>query len=119
MRERFANQVAALSQQARPIDSQWSSFVTACDVKQASSTDGGRDWFGLWDGRAHADLSGGFCRDMFNQIVSAGEGIKKGMSAAEDVARKTLDVGEIHDIRKLNSMDWDGWGLAAPEKRTP
>ena len=66
-----------------------------------------------------ADLSSGFCRDLFNQIVSPGEGIKKGMAAAEDVARKTLDAGEMRDIRKLNSMDWDGWALSAPDRRDP
>ena len=116
MRERFSNQVATLSQQARSVDGVWSSFLTACDVKEASSADGARGWFGLWDGRVKADLSSGFCRDLFNQIISSGEGIKKAMGAAEDVARKTLDAEEVRDIRRLNSMDWGGWALPAPEK---
>ena len=67
-----ADQVATLSMNARAVDSMWSSFVTACNVKPVANEGGGRDWFGLWDGRVQADYSGGFCRDLFNQIVSAG-----------------------------------------------
>lgn len=119
MRRVFANQVAALSQQARPVDAVWSSFVSSCDVKQAAGTEGAREWFGLWDGRVKADLSSGFCRDLFNQIVGSGEGIKKAMASAEEVARKTLGVEELRDIRRLNSMDWDGWALPAPDKLEP
>jgi hypothetical protein len=119
LREGYANQVAALSQQARSTDGLWSSFVIACDAKPGASAEGGREWFGLWDGRVKSDLSGGFCRDLFNQIVASGEGVKKAMAAAEDVARKTLDPGEMRDIRKLNSMDWDGWELPAPDRLDP
>ena len=119
MRDRFATQVKTLSQDARSIDAAWSSFVTSCNVKQPANTGGGRDWFGLWDARVQADYSSGFCRDLFNQIVSSGEGIKKAMAAAEDVAAKTLSVGEIRDIRTLHAMNWDGWTLPAPPKREP
>jgi hypothetical protein len=119
MRERYADKVANLSQQARATDVLWSSFVTSCDAKQTSSAEGSRDWFGLWDARVKADLSSGFCRDLFNQIVSSGEGVKKAMGAADDVARKTLEAGEMRDIRKLNSMDWEGWTLPAPDKLAP
>ncbi len=119
MRDRFATQVKTLSEDARSIDAAWSSFVTSCNVKQPANTGGGRDWFGLWDTRVQADYSSGFCRDLFNQIISSGEGIKKAMAAAEDVALKTLSVGEIRDIRTLHAMNWDGWALPAPPKREP
>ena len=66
--------------------------------------------------RVRADLSSGFCRDLFNQIVTSGEGIKTAMAAAEDVARKSLAAGDIREICKLNSMDWEGWELPAPDK---
>lgn len=118
MKAGFTEQVKSLSAQAKSVDEVWSSFVTSCDAKPTSQA-GGRDWFGLWDGQVKADLSGGFCRDLFNQIVASGEGVKKGMAAAEDVARKTLDAGEMRDIRALHSMDWDGWTLPAPAKLEP
>jgi hypothetical protein len=119
VRQHFANQVASLSQQAGAVDGVWASFASSCDAKPSSRVEGGRDWFGLWDGRVKADLSGGFCRDLFNQIVTAGEGIKRAMASAEDVARKSMDAGEVRDIRTLNSMEWDGWELPAPDKLEP
>jgi hypothetical protein len=119
VREHFAKQVASLSDQARGIDDVWGSFVTSCNAKRASKAEGGRDWFGLWDGRVKADLSSGSCRDLFNQLVTSGEGIKKAMASAEDVARKTMEPGEIRDICRRNSMDWDGWDLPAPQKLEP
>jgi hypothetical protein len=51
--------------------------------------------------------------------VTAGEGVKKGMAAAEEGVRKTLDPGEVRDIRTLYSMDWEGWTLPAPAKLQP
>ncbi len=119
MRDRFASQVAAISQQARSIDGVWASFQTSCDVRPISTPPGAREWFGLWDQTVKADLSSGFCRDLFNQMVTAGEGVKKSMAAAEDVARKSLTPEEVRDVRKLNSMDWDGWALPAPDKLEP
>jgi hypothetical protein len=113
---RFTEQVAALSRQAQPIDALWSEFTSACAAKTSGSVEGARPWFGLWDGRVKADLSSGFCRDLFNQIVSSGESVKSGMAAAEEVAGKSLIPGEIRDVRRLHGMDWDGWALRAPEK---
>lgn len=119
MRDRFAKAVAVISDDARSVDASWASFVTACEVRQPETTSGGREWFGLWDGRVQADYSGGFCRDLFNQIVSAGEGIKNAMAAAESVVWDTLDPGEIRDIRTLYNMNWGGWTLPPPARRDP
>ena len=118
-REAFARQVASISQDARGVDASWASFVTACKVIQPETMSGGRDWFGLWDGRVQADYSGGFCRDLFNQIVSAGEGVKKSMAAAESAVQGLLDPGELRDIRTLHNMNWDGWTLPSPARREP
>lgn len=114
----FARQVASLSRDARSTDATWASFVTSCNVKPVSAH-GGREWFGLWDGRVQADYSNGTCRELFNQMVASGEVIKTGMAAAEDVARKTLTPGEMRDIRSRSRMDWDGWALPAPPRREP
>ena len=118
-RARYSDQVAAISRQAQPVDGLWSGFVTACAVKPVSNEGGGRDWFGLWDGRVQADYSGGQCRDLHNQIVSAGESIKKAMAAAESGIEETLTPGQVRDIRKTYSMNWDGWLLPAPQRREP
>ena len=117
-REGFARQVATLSRDAQSTDGMWASFVTSCGVKPVSAN-GGREWFGLWDGRVQADYSNGTCRDLFNQIVTSGEVIKKGMASAEETVRGALTPGEIRDIRKLSLMDWDGWSLPVPPKREP
>lgn len=119
MREAFARRVASVSENAGAVDASWASFVTACKVIQPETMSGGRDWFGLWDGRVQADYSSGFCRDLFNQIVSAGEGVKKAMAAAEGTVQGVLDPGEIRDIRTLHNMNWDGWTLPPPARREP
>ncbi|MEO8358520.1 MAG: hypothetical protein ABI672_00700 [Vicinamibacteria bacterium] len=117
-KEAFAAQVSSISNDAKPIDGMWAAFVTGCDGK-SSSTGDGRPWFGLWEGGVQADYSTGQCRELFNQMVAAGEATKQGMVSAEASARKVLTPGEIRDIRKMSLMDWDGWGLAAPQKREP
>ena len=119
MRDAFARRVAAVSESAAGVDASWASFVTACKVIQPETMSGGRDWFGLWDGRVQADYSGGFCRDLFNQIVSSGEAVKKSMAAAESSVVGTLEPGEIREIRTLYNMNWDGWTLPPPARREP
>jgi hypothetical protein len=118
-RDRFTSQVEALSRQAQSIDVQWASFVTSCGVSEMPAVEGSRAWFGIWDSRVKADLSTGFCRDLFNQIVAAGEAVKREMTAAEDDARRHLDAGNIREIRARHSMDWEGWTLPAPARLSP
>jgi hypothetical protein len=110
--------VASLAGQADGVDRLWSEFKRACGFEevQVDPREGIRGWFVIWEGSIRADLSGGFCRDLFNQVVDAGEPIKAGMAAAEDVARHTLDPGEIREIRLRHRMAWDGWALAAPKR---
>ncbi|MCM2255998.1 MAG: hypothetical protein NDJ94_10040 [Vicinamibacteria bacterium] len=113
-RTMFDSRVASLAQQAQRVDRVWAEFVSACKVEGLAETDGARGWFALWEGSLRSDLSGGFCRDLFNQIVSLGEPIKASMTAAEDVARRSLDPGEMREIRRRHSMDWGGWALPRP-----
>jgi hypothetical protein len=109
--------VASLAAQADRVDHLWSEFKRACGFEevQVDSREGIRGWFVVWEGSIRADLSGGFCRDLFNQVVDAGEPVKAGMAAAEDVARQTLSPGEIREIRLRHRMAWDGWALAPPK----
>jgi hypothetical protein len=111
----FAQQVAAFARQASRIDDLWVTLRTACAASSQTQYDGGREWFALWDGRARADLSSGFCRDIYNQLVSAGAVISEGMEAAETQARRSLSPGTIREIRRRHAMDWEGWGRQAPD----
>lgn len=119
LKDAFARQVAVVSQEAQAVDASWAAFVTSCSVIKPETMSDSRDWFGLWDGRVQADYSTGFCRDLFNQIVASGEGVKKAMASAESAVQGTLEPGEIRDIRRLHNMNWDGWTLPAPSRREP
>lgn len=112
----FAERTAALAEDANRVDRTWRSFRELCGVKVATAYEGAREWFSLWDNQAKADLSSGACRDLFDQIVSAGSDVTRAMATAEDAARKSLLPGSIREIRRRYSMDWEGWGRPAPAK---
>jgi hypothetical protein len=113
----FAERVSALAEQAGQVDALWSSFVTTCNVTLRASYPDGRDWFSLWeDGAAQVDLSGGACRDLFNQVVARGEAVKAQMVLAQEAARRAdVAPGETRDTLRRNSMQWGGFGLPAPD----
>jgi hypothetical protein len=110
----FSERTATLAEQASRVDQLWRPFRESCDVKVAGPYEGAREWFSLWDAQAKADLSSGFCRDLFDQIVSAGSDVNKSMAAAEDDVRNSLLPGAIREIRRRYSMDWEGWSRSAP-----
>jgi hypothetical protein len=118
-RRAFELQVAALADQANRVDGYWSQFVNACSTRVDTRYDDGREWFAVWDATAHADLSNGFCRDLYNQIIGLGETVKRSMSGAEELARKSLEPGDIRQVRQRYALDWDGWDRAAPARLTP
>ncbi len=115
-REAFAAQVASLAGGADRVDRVWNEFRSACKPEAGNQPQGTRGWFAVWEGSVRADMSGGFCRDLFNQILDLAEPVKAGMSAAEDVARRTLSPGDIREIRRQYRMDWDGWALPPPKR---
>jgi hypothetical protein len=118
-REAFARQVASLAQEANRVDRLWSEFRKACNATVSTRYEGAREWFGLWGNDVHADLSNGFCRDLFDQVVGSGETVKRGMAGAEEAARRSLSPGSIRDVRLRYSMDWDGWDRPAPDRLQP
>jgi hypothetical protein len=113
----FARQVAELAAEASRVDRLWSGFRSTCDARVGGRYEGAREWFGLWANDVRADLSNGYCRDLYNQIVGLGETVKRGMAGAEESARRSLSPGDIRDVRLRHSMDWDGWALPAPERQ--
>jgi hypothetical protein len=112
----FADQVSALAEQAGQVDSLWNNFRTSCNVTLRSSYPEGRGWFSIWDSAAQMDVTGGSCRDLFNQVVEQGETVKKGMAGAEEAARTAaLTPGDLREVRRRYSMEWGGWSLPAPD----
>ena len=118
-REAFASQVARLSTQADGVDRLWNEFHSSCDSMAVKPQEGARGWFTIWEGTARADLSGGFCRDLFNQIIDLGEPIKAEMTAAEEVGRRNLSPGDLRDVRRQYRMEWNGWTLPPPKRVEP
>jgi hypothetical protein len=54
-------------------------------------------------------------RDLYNQIIGQGEAVKTQMAAAEDVARRSLAPGAFGSRRRY-ALEWEGWGVSAPER---
>jgi len=115
----FDERVAAIALDANRVDGLWSAFRNSCDAKLTGSFGGSREWTSLWTNQAKADLSSGFCRDLFNQIVGLGDTVSKAMAGAEEGVRETLLPGAIREIRVRHSMDFSGWGSPAPERQKP
>jgi hypothetical protein len=114
----FAARVTVLASQASGVDPTWNSFRDSCEAKTTGDYSSGREWFALWDRNASSDLSGGFCRDLFNQIVGRGGDVVRGMAAAEESALAAgVLPGTIREIRKRNGLDWDGWSKPDPDRQ--
>lgn len=113
----FARHVAEISAGADRVDRLWSGFRSTCDASVGGRYEGGREWFSLWANDVRADLSNGYCRDLYNQIVGLGQTVMRQMAQAEGSARRSLSPGDIRDVRLRYSMDWDDWGRPAPERQ--
>jgi hypothetical protein len=115
----FRDRMQALAQQADAVDRLWNGFKGPCKADESASYEGAREWLLLWDNPQGADLSGGFCRDLFNQIVDRGTTIGSGVVAAEKEAQRTLSPEEIRQVSRSYSLDWSGWGRTAPKRVEP
>lgn len=116
----FADQVAALAQQAGQVDALWNDFKATCNVTLRSSYSDGRDWFSLWENGTQMEMTSGSCRNLFNQVVGQGETVKAGMAGAEEAARKAaLEPGDLREVLRRYSMEWGGWSLPAPHPLKP
>jgi hypothetical protein len=112
----YSDRVATLAQQANEVDRLWGEFRNVCNVSVDAHYDS-REWVSLWDKQARVDLSSGSCRDLYNQILTAGETVNAGMAGAGESAKKGgLVDGDLRGIRQRYSMDWEGWGRTPPER---
>jgi hypothetical protein len=116
-REALNGQVGALAQQSLYLDDLWIAFAEYC----RPTLRGGRydrDWFSLFDSQTQVDLSSGYCRDLYNEIVGRGENIKRAMTRAEDNAlRAGLYPGDVREARRRHALEWEGWRQPAPALR--
>jgi hypothetical protein len=114
----YSDRVATFAQQATELDRLWGETVRVCNASVDANYDS-RQWVSLWDRQVRLDTSTGACRELLNQVISAGETINSGMAAAEQSATKAgVPAGELRAIRQRYAMDWDGWGRPAPDRFT-
>jgi hypothetical protein len=112
----YSRRVADLAGEASRVDGLWTGFRTNCRVSLSDSAyEGSREWLSLWDS-VQVDLSSGYCRDLFNQIVGRGQSVNAAMAAAETEARRALEPGTIREIQRQFSLEWSGWGRTPPRR---
>jgi hypothetical protein len=112
----YSDRVATFAQQATELDRLWGEAVRVCKATVDANYQS-REWVSLWDKTVRLDTSTGACRDLVNQVISAGETVNAGMAAADESARKAgASAGELRAIRQRYAMDWEGWGRPAPER---
>ena len=103
--------VGALSAQADYADLEWSEYAKWCGVVASSAPSGGRAWFAIWSAAA---VAGGNaranCSNMYRDIFERANRMKAVMSDASERARRAgVFPGEMRDIRRRYSLDYDGW----------
>jgi hypothetical protein len=114
----YNDRVAALAQQASEVDRLWGEAVRVCNATVDANYNG-REWVSLWDRQVRLDTSTGACREILNQVITAGEAINSGMASAQDAAQRAgLSAGDLRDVNQRYSMDWGGWGTKTPDRFT-
>jgi len=103
--------VGALAAQADYADLEWREYATWCGVGAVAAPSGGRAWFAIWSasgaggGNVRAD-----CSNMYRDILDRADKVKAVMlEAAERARRNGVYPGEMRDVRRRYSLDYDGW----------
>jgi len=107
----YESAVRTLSTQADYVDLEWRDYANWCGVSASSAPNGGRAWFAIWSpagavgGNARAD-----CASMHRDILERGKRVGAAMQdAAERARRAGVYPGEMRDLRRRYSLDYDGW----------
>jgi len=104
----YEQTVAELARRADSLDTRWRSFVGACYRGPISNFD--RPWFALFDARAMQGVVPQGCSSSFAEIRTAADGIRDGVRAADEAARRG-DVlpGTRRDVLRKYRLDYAGW----------
>ena len=107
----YDSMVGALAAQADYADQEWREYATWCGVGASAAPSGGRAWFAIWSasgaggGTVRAD-----CSNMYRDILERADKMKAVMVEASERARRNgVYPGEMRDVRRRYSLDYDGW----------
>jgi len=107
----YNSTVGALAAQADYADQEWREYATWCGVGSSAAPSGGRAWFAIWSasgaggGNVRAD-----CSNMHRDILERADKVKAVMVEASERARRNgVYPGEMRDVRRRYSLDYDGW----------
>ena len=100
-----------MSNQADYADLEWREYATWCGAGVSAAPSGGRAWFAVWSasgaggGNVRAD-----CSNMYRAILDRANKVKAVMVEASERARRNgVYPGEMRDVRRRYSLDYDGW----------
>jgi hypothetical protein len=101
----------AVSAQADSLDSAWREYATWCGVGAPAAPVGGRTWFAIWSAvGASAGNARSNCASMRSEVLEHASRVKAAMMDASERARRAgVYPGEIRDLRRKYSLDYDGW----------
>lgn len=102
-------QVKSLQARADQIDDYWDRFKKSCN-SSAVTTDGDRQWFGVWAKTPEMSAAIPDCRTWLADLVQLASGVRTTMLAADESARRGgVYPGEARDLRRKYHLAWDGW----------
>jgi S1-C subfamily serine protease len=105
----YETQVKSVQARADQIDDYWDRFKKSCN-SSAVTTDGDRQWFGVWAKQPEMSAVIPDCRVWLADLVQLASGVRTTMIAAEDNARRGgVYSGEARDLRKKYHLAWNGW----------
>jgi trypsin-like peptidase len=107
----YENIVRSLSSLADYVDAEWLEYAKWCGVSGVSAPGGGRAWFAIWSAAGSAGGSGrADCSAMHADILGRANRVKAAVQDASERARRAgVYPGEMRDVRRRFSLDYDGW----------
>jgi len=107
----YEGAVRSLAQVADYVDAEWGEYAQWCGVSGSSAPSGGRVWFAIW---SSAGSVGGnaraVCSSMHTDILERANRVKASVQDASERARRAgVFPGEMRDMRRKYSLDYDGW----------